>query len=102
MKARSRLERSSFQMQTRTSVASPSSFGIFPLILNPKKEKETMHSKRLGFLVLLIISICTPRALGQVDVSTATLKGAISDSSGALISGAIVTATSLDKGIVKS
>ena len=61
-----------------------------------------MHTKRLGFLVLLIISICTPRVSAQVDVSTATLKGTVSDSSGAVIPGATVTVTSVDKGIART
>lgn len=61
-----------------------------------------MHTKRLAFLVLLIISICTPRVSAQVDVSTATLKGTVSDSSGAVIPGATVTVTSVDKGIART
>ena len=60
-----------------------------------------MHTKRLGFLVLLLISICTPRVSGQVDVTNATLKGTVSDPNGAMIPGAAITATSIDKGTRK-
>src|ERR1041384_8186677 len=61
-----------------------------------------MQSKRLAILVLLAVSICAARVPGQVDVSTATLKGTVSDTSGAVISGAIITVTSVDKGIVRN
>src|ERR1041384_8408735 len=61
-----------------------------------------MQSKRLAILVLLAVSICAARLPGQVDVSTATLKGTVSDTSGAVISGAIITVTSVDKGIVRN
>ena len=61
-----------------------------------------MLTKGLTILVLLFISICATTASAQVDVSSATLKGTVTDQRGALVPGAIVTATSLDKGLKKT
>jgi hypothetical protein len=61
-----------------------------------------MHTKRLVFLVLLVMSISTPRVSGQVDVATATLKGTVSDPNGAVIPGATMTATNIEKGTTRT
>src|SRR5262245_5948526 len=62
-----------------------------------------MAKKVLGFLIfLLFCMIWVQTVQGQVDVSTATLKGTVSDQNGAVVSGATVTAISVDKGISKS
>ncbi|MEP6913870.1 MAG: carboxypeptidase regulatory-like domain-containing protein, partial [bacterium] len=60
-----------------------------------------MHTKRMASLALLVLALWTVSASGQSDVSSATLKGTITDPHGALIAGATVTATSIDKGISK-
>lgn len=52
----------------------------------------------VGF-VCLLAAIITNQAFAQANVSTATLRGAVSDPSKALIIGATVTARSLDRGI---
>jgi len=61
-----------------------------------------MHTKGLAFLALLVMSLWTVSASGQVDVASATLKGTITDKTDALIVGATVTATSIDKGISRT
>src|SRR5712692_1067964 len=61
-----------------------------------------MHTKGLAFLVLVVVLLWTVSASGQVDVASATLKGTITDQHDALIAGATVTATSIDKGISKT
>ena len=61
-----------------------------------------MHTKGLAFLVLLLISLWAAPTSGQVDVASATLKGTITDQNEALVAGATVTATSLDKGISRT
>jgi len=60
-----------------------------------------MLTKGLTFLVLLLLLSATP-ALAQVDVATATLKGTITDPQGALVAGASVTATSVDRGLKRT
>ena len=49
-----------------------------------------------------LASLLTVSASAQVDVATATLKGSITDQAGALIPGAKVTATSVDRGLTKT
>ena len=61
-----------------------------------------MHTKGFAFLVLLVMSLFAVSASGQVDVASSTLKGTITDQNGALVVGATVTATSVDKGISKT
>jgi Carboxypeptidase regulatory-like domain len=61
-----------------------------------------MHAKSFGFLVLLVMTVGALPVSGQVDVATATIKGMVTDPSGAAISGAAITVTSVDKGITKS
>jgi hypothetical protein len=61
-----------------------------------------MHTKSLSVFVLLIISVWALPVPGQVDVATATLKGAVIDPNGAVISGVTITVTSIDKGTRKS
>ena len=61
-----------------------------------------MHTKALAFLALLVMSLWTVSASGQVDVASATLKGVITDQHDALVAGATVTATSIDKGISRT
>ena len=61
-----------------------------------------MHTKRIAFLALLIMAVWTVSASGQVDVASATLKGTVTDQHEAVVPGATVTATSIDKGISRS
>src|SRR5689334_11567414 len=61
-----------------------------------------MYKKSLGFLALLVISLWTSPAWGQVDVATATLKGSITDQNGAAVAGATVVVTSSETGIRKT
>src|SRR5262245_2059258 len=61
-----------------------------------------MHTKRLAFLILLVIALWTIPASGQVDVASAALKGTITDQNNAVIPGVNVTVTSLDKGITRT
>ena len=59
-----------------------------------------MLTKGLSFLVLLLL--CASPVAAQVDVASSTLKGTITDQQGALIPGATVTATSVDKGLKRT
>ncbi len=61
-----------------------------------------MHTKGLAFLVLVVVSLWAVPASAQVDVASATLKGAITDQHDAVVAGATVTATSIDKGISRT
>ncbi len=61
-----------------------------------------MFTKGLFFLVLLCIPPFALTAFAQVDATSATLKGTISDQQGALVTGATVTVTSVDKGLVRT
>ena len=61
-----------------------------------------MHSKRIAFLALLVMALWTVSVSGQSDVSSATLKGTITDPNDALVANATITATSVDKGISKT
>ena len=60
-----------------------------------------MLTKGLTFLVLLLLLCATPVS-AQVDVASSTLKGTISDQQGALVQGASITATSIDKGLKRT
>ena len=61
----------------------------------PETKCFSIRSITLGTM-LLIASVAYP----QADVSTATLKGSITDQSGALVAGAKVKATSAERGTV--
>src|SRR5467141_2240382 len=61
-----------------------------------------MHTKGLAFLVLAVVSLWAVSASAQVDVASATLKGVITDQHDALVAGATVTATSIDKRISRT
>src|SRR5215831_12522103 len=62
-----------------------------------------MTKRSFGLLMLLLAFTIWPRpSHGQVDVSTATLKGTVFDPNGAVVSGAIVTITNTEKGISKT
>src|SRR5215813_9503015 len=62
-----------------------------------------MTKRSFGLLILLLAFMIWPRpSHGQVDVSTATLKGTVFDPNGAVVSGAIVTVTNTEKGISKT
>jgi hypothetical protein len=61
-----------------------------------------MNRRSLGLLILLLVLIWPASALGQVDVSTATLKGTVLDPNGAVVAGATITVTSPEKGISKT
>ena len=59
-----------------------------------------MKSKRL-FYVLVFAVLMTSTLFSQVDYSTATLRGIVTDPNGAVIAGATVTATNASTGISK-
>ncbi len=61
-----------------------------------------MRTKGLAFLVLSVLLLWAVPALGQVDSATATLKGTVKDQHEAVIAGATVTVTSVDRGVSKS
>lgn len=61
-----------------------------------------MHTKGLVLLVLVTMLLCATVASAQVDVASATLKGRIIDQHDAVVPGAVVTATSLDKGFSRT
>jgi hypothetical protein len=61
-----------------------------------------MNRRSLGLLILLLVLIWPASALGQVDVSTATLKGTVLDPNGAVVAGATITVTNPEKGISKT
>src|SRR5260370_16574125 len=61
-----------------------------------------MRTKGLAFRVLVVVLLWAVPASAQVDVASATLKGAITDQHDALVAGATVTATSIDKGISRT
>src|SRR5712664_4867921 len=61
-----------------------------------------MRTKGLAFLVLVVVLLWAVPASAQVDVASATLKGTITDQHDALVAGATVTATSIDKGISRT
>ena len=52
-----------------------------------------------GLLVLAVVGIATLPAFSQADVSSATLKGTVTDPTGALLPGATVTAKNVETGI---
>ena len=54
-----------------------------------------------GLLVLAVVGIATLPAFSQADVSSATLKGTVTDPSGALLPGAAVTAKNVETGITR-
>ncbi|WP_158749755.1 TonB-dependent receptor [Acidobacterium sp. S8] len=57
----------------------------------------------IGFLGLLVILACgIPRAKAQLAVTTATLSGTVTDSTGAVVPGANVKLTSNEKGVVRT
>lgn len=61
-----------------------------------------MDRRRTGILALLLLFTWTLQAYAQVDVSTGTLKGTVTDPNGAVVAGATVTATSVARGITKT
>src|SRR5215470_16376197 len=61
-----------------------------------------MNKRSFGLLILLLVLIWPASAAGQVDVSTATLKGTVLDPNGAVVAGATITVTNPEKGISKT
>src|SRR5262245_56801068 len=57
-----------------------------------------MKTKSFAFLILLVIACWALPALGQVGVADASLKGTITDPNDAVVPGANIMATSIDKG----
>jgi len=60
-----------------------------------------MKSKNFILAVLVCALLIAPMLYGQVDYSTATLRGTVADPNGAVIAGATVTATNSSTGISK-
>jgi outer membrane receptor for ferrienterochelin and colicin len=62
-----------------------------------------MSPSFLRFMAIMVLTCAVSVfAYGQADVSSATVKGIITDQQGAVVSGAAVTAKSLDQGTVRS
>src|SRR5215467_1251514 len=61
-----------------------------------------MNRRSFGLLILLLVLVWPATALGQVDVSTATLKGTVLDPNGGVVAGATITVTNPEKGISKT
>src|ERR1700752_2804438 len=61
-----------------------------------------MHTKVSAFLTVLSLFLCAYTVSAQVDATGASLKGTITDQNGALIVAANITATSVDRGLVRS
>lgn len=51
---------------------------------------------------MLVVMIAGAQAFAQSDVATATIKGSVTDANNAVVAGATVTATSLERGIKRS
>src|ERR1043166_7890292 len=60
-----------------------------------------MKSRNVILAVLVCTLLMIPTLYGQVDYSTATLRGTVADPNGAVIAGATVTATNSSTGITK-
>ena len=56
---------------------------------------------QLGISILVVLIASLP-VFAQSDVSTATIKGSVTDPNNAVVAGATVTATSLDRGNKRS
>jgi hypothetical protein len=66
-------------------------------------EGGIVYPKFFGLLILVLaVLLVTPAIYGQVDVSTATLKGTVLDQTAAAVPGAIVTVLNADRGFVKA
>jgi hypothetical protein len=62
-----------------------------------------VYQKSIRFLILAQAILLAPPAIyGQVDVSTATLKGTVLDQTAAAVPGATVTVSNADRGFLKS
>lgn len=62
-----------------------------------------MYQRFVSFLILVVAAlVIAPAILGQVDVSTSTLKGTVLDQTGAAVPGATVTVANPDKGFTKT
>lgn len=62
-----------------------------------------MYQKLFSFLILVLaVLLATPAIYGQVDVSTATLKGTVLDQTAAAVPAAAVTVTNTDRGFSKT
>jgi hypothetical protein len=61
-----------------------------------------VHSKFFSLILVLAALLAIPTIYGQVDVSTATLKGTILDQTAAAVPGAIITVSNADRGFVKA
>src|SRR6476620_3537713 len=74
------------------------------LVIQTKNTEENLMKLTKGLIVVWAFCalLISTTAHAQVDVATATLKGAISDQSGAAIPGATVTAISVERGISKT
>jgi hypothetical protein len=60
-----------------------------------------MKSRNFIFAILVCALLIAPTLYGQVDYSTATLRGTVADPNGAVIAGATVTATNSSTGLSK-
>ena len=56
---------------------------------------------QLGFSFIVVLATCIS-AFSQADVSTATIKGMVTDSNNAVVAGATVTAKSIERGVTRT
>lgn len=62
-----------------------------------------MYQRFFGLTILVLaVLLATPAIYGQVDVSTATLKGTVLDQTAAAVPGATVTVANTDRGFTKT
>ncbi|HEV8484086.1 MAG TPA: TonB-dependent receptor [Blastocatellia bacterium] len=66
------------------------------------KRKSVMKKAAHVLCVLALALAQNTSAFGQADVSSATLKGTVTDPNGSVVVGATITLTSVDKGIIKT
>src|SRR5262249_37292226 len=66
-----------------------------------QKNPEANMNRLMVVCAVLVLGLATS-VTAQVDVATATLKGSITDQSGAFVPGANVTVTSTERGVSKN
>src|ERR1043165_5407160 len=77
----------------------------FSLLLNSAVRAANPASATRTFTVLLLLSlaVCTGGSVvfGQADIATATVKGIVTDETGAGVNGATITLTNSERGVVR-
>jgi Carboxypeptidase regulatory-like domain len=79
------------------SATAPGEFNLLEAVLNKKKLDWIRFTA-----LLAVLACCIPRMQAQLAVTTATLSGTVTDASGALVPGATVRMSSVEKGIART